>query len=260
MRGRWRALPRGRRVPRISRWRWMAVRCGGTIVVGGGRVRGGTRPRCFGAVFLSSWWVGAGRAGARSGTARVGWQLTLAAGSLGQPGEPTHAASFFAGIDVHPLDYSPALGFAEPLAAPVPFPPSYEDRPDAPDRVFAAVDDGAYERLVGAWIGRARARWCRQRRAASSAPPDPGERGGGTRLPVGAGAWPPARDRAGDAADDRGGSAVGLALRAGVELSAASLGAAVRPAGRAARGGGGSGPASRPRAGEAAQPPQRRRA
>ncbi|HLM93149.1 MAG TPA: glycosyltransferase family 4 protein [Gaiellaceae bacterium] len=80
------------------------------------------------------------------------WQMTLAAGSLGHSGEPTHAASFFAGIDVTPLDYSPALEFANPLAAPVPLPPSYEDRPGAPDRVFAAVDDGAYERLVAAWI------------------------------------------------------------------------------------------------------------
>ena len=82
----------------------------------------------------------------------AGWQPTLAAGSLGQWGEPTHAGSFFVGIDVHPLDYSPALEFGEPLAAPVPFPPSYEDRPDAPDRVFAAVDDAAHERLVAAWI------------------------------------------------------------------------------------------------------------
>ena len=82
----------------------------------------------------------------------AGWQPTLAAGSLGQPGEPTHAASFFAGIDVHALDYSPALGLAEPLSAPVPFQPSYEDRPDAPDRIFAAVDDAACERLVAAWI------------------------------------------------------------------------------------------------------------
>jgi hypothetical protein len=78
----------------------------------------------------------------------AGWQLRLAAGSLGQPGEPTHAASFFAGIDVHALDYSPALELAEPVAAPVPFQPSYEDRPEAPDRTFAAVDDPAYERLV----------------------------------------------------------------------------------------------------------------
>jgi glycosyltransferase involved in cell wall biosynthesis len=82
----------------------------------------------------------------------AGWQLTLAAGSLGQPGEPTHAASFFAGIDVYGLDYSAALELAEPLSAPVPFQPSYEHRPDAPDRVFAAVDDPAYDRLVTAWI------------------------------------------------------------------------------------------------------------
>jgi glycosyltransferase involved in cell wall biosynthesis len=83
----------------------------------------------------------------------AGWQVTLAAGSLGRFGEPTHAASFFAGVDVEPLDYSPALELAEPLAARVPFPPSFEDRPDAPDRVFAAVGDAAYERLVAAWTG-----------------------------------------------------------------------------------------------------------
>jgi glycosyltransferase involved in cell wall biosynthesis len=83
----------------------------------------------------------------------AGWQPTLAAGSLGSPGELTNAGSFFAGIEVEPLDYSPALELADPLAAPVPFPPSYEDRPGAPDRVFAAVDDAAFERLVGAWIG-----------------------------------------------------------------------------------------------------------
>ena len=82
----------------------------------------------------------------------AGWQLALAAGSLGRAGEPTHAASFFAGIEVHPLDYSPALECAQPLAARVPFPPSFEDRPDAPDRVFAAVDDPAHERLVAAWV------------------------------------------------------------------------------------------------------------
>jgi glycosyltransferase involved in cell wall biosynthesis len=82
----------------------------------------------------------------------AGWRLTLAAGSLGGAGEPTHAASFFAGIDVHPLDYSPALECAQPLAAQVPFPPSFEDRLGAPDRVFAAVDAAAHERLVAAWI------------------------------------------------------------------------------------------------------------
>jgi glycosyltransferase involved in cell wall biosynthesis len=82
----------------------------------------------------------------------TGWRLALAAGSLGRAGEPTDAASFFAGVDVHPLDYSPAFERADPQGAAVPFPPSYEDRPGAPDRVFTAVEDAAYERLVAAWI------------------------------------------------------------------------------------------------------------
>jgi glycosyltransferase involved in cell wall biosynthesis len=54
-------------------------------------------------------------------------------------------------MDISEVDYSPALEFSDPLAAPVPFQPSYEDRPVGPDRVFAMVDDAAYERLVSAW-------------------------------------------------------------------------------------------------------------
>jgi len=76
---------------------------------------------------------------------RAGWEVTLAAGSLGQPGELTHAPSFFAGLDLVAVDYSPDREGGAP------FPPSYEDRPGAPDRVFAAVDDLAYERLVEVW-------------------------------------------------------------------------------------------------------------
>src|SRR5207244_3102793 len=79
------------------------------------------------------------------------WQVRLAGGSLGGPGAPTNARSFYSGTDVSAVDYSPALRFADPLAAPVPFQPSYEDRSTGPDRVFAAVDDAAYERLVAAW-------------------------------------------------------------------------------------------------------------
>jgi glycosyltransferase involved in cell wall biosynthesis len=81
-----------------------------------------------------------------------GWQVSLASGSLGAPGEPTHAGSFYAN-EVAAVDYTPALALADPLAAAVPFQPSYEDRPGSPDRVFAAVDDAAYERLVAAWTG-----------------------------------------------------------------------------------------------------------
>jgi glycosyltransferase involved in cell wall biosynthesis len=81
----------------------------------------------------------------------AGWQTTLAAGSLGPQGEETNAGSFFSDLDVHPVDYTPALELPDPLAASLPFQPSYEDRPGAPDRVFATVDDAAYERLVAAW-------------------------------------------------------------------------------------------------------------
>jgi glycosyltransferase involved in cell wall biosynthesis len=81
--------------------------------------------------------------------ASVGWQTTLVAGSLGRPGEATNAATFFAGIDVRPVEYAPAAADTSPVA--VPFQPSYEDRPGAPDRVFAAVGDDVFELLVAAW-------------------------------------------------------------------------------------------------------------
>src|SRR5215217_9252005 len=81
-----------------------------------------------------------------------GWKVTLASGSLGGPREPTHAPSFFGGTEVATADYTPAFGLGDPLAADVPFQPSYEDRPTVADRVFAMVDDGAYERLVAAWM------------------------------------------------------------------------------------------------------------
>src|SRR5947207_15381522 len=58
-----------------------------------------------------------------------GWQVALASGSLGEPGEPTHAASFYEGVEVAAVDYSPALRLAHPLAAAVPFQPSFGDRP-----------------------------------------------------------------------------------------------------------------------------------
>jgi glycosyltransferase involved in cell wall biosynthesis len=81
----------------------------------------------------------------------AGWDVAIACGSLGEPGEESHAETFYRGLDVHPLDYTAARDAPVPLAADPPFQPSYEDRADAPDRVLAAVDDESYERLVGAW-------------------------------------------------------------------------------------------------------------
>ncbi len=80
--------------------------------------------------------------------AQTGWEVTLAAGSLGPAGEQTHAPTFFGAVDLVTVDYSLNRRGGE---GGVPFQPSYEDRPGAPDRVFATVDDDAYERLVDVW-------------------------------------------------------------------------------------------------------------
>jgi glycosyltransferase involved in cell wall biosynthesis len=80
-----------------------------------------------------------------------GWRATLACGSLGAPGEPSHAETFFAGLDVRALPYDDALGARDPMAADPPFHPSFEDREGAPDPVFARLDDRDFERQVAAW-------------------------------------------------------------------------------------------------------------
>lgn len=67
------------------------------------------------------------------------------------------ARAFYAGLPLHEVDFTEALGDADPTAATAaapgtaPLQPSYEDRGGALDRVFAALDDAAYERQVAAW-------------------------------------------------------------------------------------------------------------
>ncbi|CAN5458779.1 hypothetical protein BH20ACT19_BH20ACT19_02020 [soil metagenome] len=89
------------------------------------------------------------------GLERAGWTTRLACGSLGEPGERAHAESFFADLEVTAADYRPAAAAAaaghDPTAEPVPMHPSYEDRPGAADRVFAAVAPELGEHLVEAW-------------------------------------------------------------------------------------------------------------
>jgi glycosyltransferase involved in cell wall biosynthesis len=70
-----------------------------------------------------------------------GWEVTILSGSIGGGGL-SDAERFYAGLDVHAVDFA---------AGDAPMHPSYEDRADAPDRVFAAVDDAEYERHVDAW-------------------------------------------------------------------------------------------------------------
>jgi D-inositol-3-phosphate glycosyltransferase len=86
---------------------------------------------------------------------RKGWPVRLFAGSFGEPGAVTNTATFFAGLDVAPADFTPALEAFErgddPMAAELPLHPSFEDRVGAPDRLFASLDDREAERQVAAW-------------------------------------------------------------------------------------------------------------
>src|SRR3954465_3541293 len=68
-----------------------------------------------------------------------GWDVTLVSGSRSGHGD---AREFYEGLDVHAVDFD---------AGDAPMHPSFEDRPGAPDCVFAAVDDAGYERHVEAW-------------------------------------------------------------------------------------------------------------
>src|SRR3954454_7347630 len=81
----------------------------------------------------------------------AGWRATILSGSLSLPGRPGDARAFYRGLDVHTVDFTPALGAADALAADPPFHPSYEDRADAPDAVFARLGDAAFEHQVAAW-------------------------------------------------------------------------------------------------------------
>jgi glycosyltransferase involved in cell wall biosynthesis len=83
------------------------------------------------------------------------WSVELVTGSLGDPGEFTHAPTFFAGTPLQHLDYSDAVRVftagGSAISARVPMHPSYEDREDAPDVVFAAVPDDLAEHLSSVW-------------------------------------------------------------------------------------------------------------
>jgi D-inositol-3-phosphate glycosyltransferase len=85
----------------------------------------------------------------------AGWTVSLVAGSLGRPGETTHAPTFFTGIDLHHLDFTDAIerfgAGASAMEAPVPMHPSYEDREGAPDLVLSAVDPALADHLSASW-------------------------------------------------------------------------------------------------------------
>jgi glycosyltransferase involved in cell wall biosynthesis len=69
-----------------------------------------------------------------------GWEVRVLSGSIS--GGPGDAETFYRGLDVHAVDFA---------AGDAPMQPSYEDRPGAPDRCFALVDDADYHAHVAAW-------------------------------------------------------------------------------------------------------------
>lgn len=91
-----------------------------------------------------------------------GWTASLIAGSRGDAGPDQDAHAFYAGQHgLTVVDFTDALAAADPMdpgPGIAPMHPSFEDRPGAPDRVFAALDDAAFERQVRAWSAALRAR------------------------------------------------------------------------------------------------------
>lgn len=85
-----------------------------------------------------------------------GVEVTLVAGSRSDLGEAALASCFYEGLDLHAVDFTPAIRSAEPLryeGGPwtAPIHGSYEDRPGAIDPVLAKLDDTELELQVRAW-------------------------------------------------------------------------------------------------------------
>ncbi len=87
---------------------------------------------------------------------RNGFEVTVLSGSRSDLGEHALAQSFYSGLDLRAVDFTPALRSDDPLhfdgpAGTAPMHGSYEDRPDAEDPVLATLDDDAFEFQVEAW-------------------------------------------------------------------------------------------------------------
>lgn len=96
-----------------------------------------------------------------AGLATEDWSSSFVTGSRSDAGPEQDARRFYAPLaDLTVVDFTPALGTPDPMdpgAGLAPMHPSFEDRPGAPDRVFAALDDEALETQVRAWSRALRA-------------------------------------------------------------------------------------------------------
>src|SRR3954449_10774945 len=87
----------------------------------------------------------------------LGWSPWLVSGSRSDLGGDADARLFYDGLDLHPVDFAPALSTPDPLRPlgdVVPMHPSFEQREGAPDVVFASLDDLEFQRQVRAWSGQ----------------------------------------------------------------------------------------------------------
>jgi glycosyltransferase involved in cell wall biosynthesis len=87
---------------------------------------------------------------------RDGFEVTVVSGSRSDLGEHALASSFYSGLDLRTVDFTPALASGDPMRfdggpGTAPMHGSYEDRADAEDPVLASLDDDAFERQVAAW-------------------------------------------------------------------------------------------------------------
>ncbi|MDX6654071.1 MAG: glycogen synthase [Solirubrobacterales bacterium] len=87
---------------------------------------------------------------------RGGFEVTVVSGSRSDLGEHALASSFYSGLDLRTVDFTPALQSGDPRRfdggpGTAPMHGSYEDRPDAEDPVLASLDDETFEHQVEAW-------------------------------------------------------------------------------------------------------------
>jgi glycosyltransferase involved in cell wall biosynthesis len=85
-----------------------------------------------------------------------GWTVRLVAGSRSDLGGEADARIFYRGLDLRPVDFARALRQGDALrpgdsGEVTPMHPSFEQRPGAPDPVFAALDDLEFQHQVRAW-------------------------------------------------------------------------------------------------------------
>ena len=148
----------------------------------------------------------------------------MVAGSLGGPDEPGNAAAFFGpGIDLVAVPYDDAVRAPDPLLASPPMHPSYEDRPGAPDRVIAGLDDRVARHLTDEWVRILGAPGVLDGRGAGAPPPPDAHPRGARAAAAGASdRHPPPRHRAPHAGGGRPRRL--LAARGGVAAAHAPVG------------------------------------